>query len=426
MSNCITIKGGDRIRITRVDGCGRPLYGDECGQIVTKGIVEFKMSPEVEEAEEKSQKNFAGEFCYSEAGCDQVKWWTIELTWCEINISAFQFMNPNHHLVKDPTTGEIIGYYPSNRIDCSGGYALEVWLQLVAGGGECGGEETGGGQWGYIFIPWISGSTPQEITIGGEDTITWVTSGRAKIGGAWGKGPYEVTFAEGAPQRLPEPLGPDSPYGLLVTTLEPPEDQCDCMPIPRPVPDPADLTVTAVDKCTLEIKPDNHGMGAVTVDWGSKAPDCKKQTVPDLSKVRCCLPDGEHTIKVCDAATPEICRDITVTAPLDPAKDAPQVDFTCGDDGRTVTFEVEIPVYAAQAGDGIVLLDLKHPPGVVEVRVDKATGKGTYVHTYPDPGEGNKRQYNITAKRKDFPGKITTKPVIIPCESGPGPANPKA
>ncbi|MFJ4960253.1 fibronectin type III domain-containing protein [Streptomyces sp. NPDC088739] len=391
MAICPTIVEGDRIRVSRVDGCGQPVYG-ECNNVVTDGIVSIKFTPEVEEGEERTTKNFAGRNCVSRAGCDTVKWWTVEIQWCNVNFAAFEMINSTYRLRRNDD-GEVIGYYVSNKVDCSKGYAVETWAQVEGAADACTGEE-GSGAWVYIPTPWITGGTPGEITIGGEDSITFTTTGRTRSGGKWGRGPYNVEIVNGVPAPLAVPLDGDEPMGFIVTTVPPPEMMCDCQETPRPVPDPADLFLEGVagedPRNSVRLRPDNHGLGPVTVNWGDGSP---VQEVADLRTVEHrYTSDGPMTITVCDKQDPEVCATKTITVPL-PA-DAPQLSVTAtptADYPYRVTAEATLPPQASGTatitwGDG----------RTTQVTVDPATGKATAVHDYALPN-----RYTVVMRRDD-------------------------
>lgn len=389
---CPTIVEGDRIRITRVDGCGRPVYDGDCNAVVTDGLVSIKLTPEVEEGEERTTKNFAGRNCVSRAGCDTVKWWTVEIVWCSVNFAAFQMINPNYRL-RYNDEGDVIGYYASNNIDCSRGYAVEVWAQVEGASDVCTGEE-GAGAWVYVPIPWITGGTPGEITIGGEDSINFTTTGRTRAGGRWGRGPYNVEIVGGVPAPLAVPLADDEPLGFIVTTVRPPEMSCDCVEVPRPVPDPATLVLEGVagedPRNSVRMRVDNNGLGPVMVDWGDGTP---LEEVKDLGTVtHRYATDGQKTIKVCDKQDPEVCQEKIITVPL--PDDRPGLTVTAVPTAQNpyrVTAEVTLPPQASGTatidwGDGTT----------TQVQVDSTTGKATATHDYPAPN-----RYTVTVRRDD-------------------------
>ncbi|BDT39524.1 hypothetical protein [Streptomyces yaizuensis] len=413
---CPTVVEGDRIRLTRVDGCGRPVYGP-CNSVITDGIVSITLTPEVEEGQERNLRNFAGRQCLARAGCDTVKWWTVEIVWCSINFAAFGMINPTYRIRRNDE-GDPIGVYVSNKVDCSTGYAVEIWAQVDGAGDACTGEEAQG-QWVYFPVPWIAGGTPGPIAIGGEDSVTFTTTGRTRNGAKWGRGPYDVELIDGRPSPLGEALDPEEPFGYIVTTLAPPEMDCQCQDVPRPVPDPADLVVegltTEEPRNTVRLRPDNHGLGPVTVDWGDETP---VQEVADLRTVehKYTTP-GEKTIKVCDKQDTAVCTEKKVTIPL--PSDNPKVEVTGA--GTTefpnrVSAKVTLP--GQSTGKALVNWGDGTPEQEVTVGED---GTVSTVHDYRNPG-----RYTVTVKRADKSAYRDREVITVPMTTENKPAAPKA
>ena len=405
MSNCMTIKGGDRIRLTRLDGCGRPVYG-ECNAVVTQGVVEVKMSPEVDDKDPKEQKNFAGNYCYSEATCAVIKYWNIEITWCEINFAAFQMINPTYDLIYDDD-GQVLGYYTSTDVDCSRGYAMEMWLQLAGDSDVCTGEDSEG-VWGYVVIPWVTGGVPDDITISDSDAITFVTKSTTKNGGRWGTGPYQVLLdSKGNPVGLPKPLGGKQPWGVLTTSMPPPEADCDCVEVERPVPPEADVSIEGLPgeepRTTVILRPDNHGFGTVTVDWGDGS---EPEETNDLSKIsHKYLKDGEYPVKVCDKQDPDVCTTKTITVPL--PDDNPSLKLDCTTDKPlTAVATVKLP---KQAGGQVwITWGDNTPDQLAEVGED---GTVKLTHLYKRPG-----RYTVTARRGEKKTFRDRRTITLPCK----------
>ncbi|MEU0770641.1 fibronectin type III domain-containing protein [Streptomyces albogriseolus] len=414
VASCPTVVEGDRIRITRVDSCGRPIYGD-CAAVVTDGIVSIKFTPEVEEGEEKTQVNFAGRNCLSRAGCDTVKWWSVEMVWCNINFDAFSFMNPTYRLRRNEE-GDPIGFYVSNKVDCSAGYAVEVWAQIDGASDACTGEEAQG-QWIYVPIPWIAGATPSEITIGGEDSVTFTSTGKTRSGNRWGRGPYNVEIVDGIPAPLGEAIDPEEPMGWILTSLAPPEMDCGCQPVPRPVPDPAALTIEGIatedPRMTVRVKADNSGMGPVTIDWGdgSALQDADDNRYASHTYET----SGEKTITVCDKQDPGVCVTKTLTVPL--PSDTPTVTVT-GASTTEAPYRVSVQVAVPEQADGKAVINFGDGTGDLTVT---AGPDGTFtpvIHDYKYPN-----RYTVTVLRHDKPTYYARQVITVPITQ-PAPVAP--
>ena len=84
MAHCFTPIRGRRMRVTRVNNLGRPVYGPNAFA-VTGGFISIQMSPEVSEGEEIEIKTAAGEICVAEKSCDTLRWWTVQIEFCRVD-----------------------------------------------------------------------------------------------------------------------------------------------------------------------------------------------------------------------------------------------------------------------------------------------------------------------------------------------------
>lgn len=403
MAICPSITRGDRIRITKVDRCGRPVYG-ECNAVVTKGIVTIAEEPQIEEGEPLEQVAFDGvEKCFSEPACASVTSRTITITWCAISFDAFLFMNPNHRAIRDDQD-QIIGLIESDAIDCSAGYAVEVWSQVAGATDVCVGEEDAG-TWMYTVYPWISGATPGEITIGGDEVVTYTSIGNTRTGSKWGTGPYQVAIVDGIPDGMPIPFDPDGKEAkaYFVTTVTPPPIDCECQEVPRPIPDPADLVVTGIaneqPRQTVQIRVDNHGLGPVIVCWdgsgggstGYGYGDCEEAA--DLSTVSHKYPvdQAEANISVCDAQDVTVCRELTLPLPLPP--DEPGVTVVSAATDQKPNQVKAIASLPPQAEGGVIF---DWGDGKTTEGTAGPDGMADAVHDYANPG-----RYRVCARRKE-------------------------
>ncbi|MFB7845511.1 hypothetical protein ACFC34_00545 [Streptomyces sp. NPDC056053] len=400
MTTCMIPGAWEVVRITRVDSCGRPVYGD-CNAVVSRCIATITDTPEVEEAEPRTQTGFDGTACATEVGCDKVNYHTIEATWSQINLDAFSFMNPAARITRD-ASGEAIGRFGTQRIDCSAGYAIEVWARSMGESDACSGQSEAEGQWYYRVYPWITGATPGDLTMGGTDEVAFVFTGRTKTRTRWGRGPYNITLTDGMPSGLPEPFDPEEeePYWEGIVTLPPPEADCDCIEVPRPIPDPATLSIIAdpadFTRMTVRLAADNNGLGPVLVDWGDGSP---VQEVGDLAAVSHKYAETTYgapvTIRVCDKEDPVVCSEKEITLPL--PSDAPDMAITGAatpEEPNRIAATVVLPPQAA----GHVVIDW----GDRETTEADAgeTGVVDATHVYRYPGRYRVCSYRAEATRE--------------------------
>jgi len=208
------------MRLTRVDACGRPIYGVG-SQVVTSGFVSIGMSGEVREGTEIEQVNAAGDLCLSEKGADQLKWLTVEAVLCDVDPDIVALMNPNNSKIVD-YAGNVIGFAESDTQEISRGVALEVWAD-VAGEDLCD-DPTATQTWAYFLLPWVVGGTIGDLTIENA-AITLTLNSRTKRNGKWGVGPYNVQAASSntvGPMLLP--VGSREHRRVFLTNVAPPDD----------------------------------------------------------------------------------------------------------------------------------------------------------------------------------------------------------
>src|SRR5690625_3713179 len=100
MAICPSFIGAHVMRITRLDNCGRPLYGED-SQAVTDGFVSVEFAPEVEEGEDYTLRNAAGKLCISERGPDALQWINVTIEFCNVDPCLWTIMNPAWPVVKN-------------------------------------------------------------------------------------------------------------------------------------------------------------------------------------------------------------------------------------------------------------------------------------------------------------------------------------
>jgi hypothetical protein len=118
------------MRLTLLDNCGRPVYSP-CSYVVTKGHLTVTIEPELQEGEEVSQPNAAGEIIYAEKPDDQVKWHNIAMTMAQIDPELVVMLNPAWIKELDEN-GIAVGWRARRIIAANTGYAMEIWLGTPA------------------------------------------------------------------------------------------------------------------------------------------------------------------------------------------------------------------------------------------------------------------------------------------------------
>lgn len=224
--SCMKFARGRVARITRVNQCGAPVEGD-CSVVVTRGITTAEFSPQTSEGNQIEVRNMAGEVCQSEPACNDMTSMNVTLNFCDVDTDAFSLMTGKDPILDAQGNGS--GFY-IGRIQCTIGFALELWLGVYTENGECGVD--GQDEYGYQLIPWISGGVLGDWTVG-DQAINFSMTASARFQSPWGVGPFDVVNGPaGEPGPLLEPFPGSTEVGLVMrTTVPPPEPECGCQPL---------------------------------------------------------------------------------------------------------------------------------------------------------------------------------------------------
>jgi hypothetical protein len=221
------------MRVTRLDGCGRPVYG-AASQVVTEGFVSVAVTAENTETDAVEVTNAGGKVCAREPGTSEFSGFSLEITFCDVQPCTFEMITGQSPVTDE--NGDTIGFRVNSKADKDlHAFALEIWAGVP--GGKCG--EGGSGSYGYILFPYISAGTLGDFTVENAAINFVITAAKTKDGNAWGAGPYEVyTDAGGDPTRLPELLGSEDHLWVIRTTQAPPAptDGCAALAAPTAIP----------------------------------------------------------------------------------------------------------------------------------------------------------------------------------------------
>lgn len=226
---------GKRLRVTSLDSCGNPpASGTAKAGLATDGFISVKLSSEVEDGTEIITKKASGALCVNEKLADSFKRFSIEMEFCGVNPALLAFMT-NANPYNDYAT-DLAGFtIPEGTI--SKRFALELWTGLSGQACQPGVSEASG----YLLLPQIVAGVLGDVTIDGENAVTFsLTGANTKGGNNWGVGPYKVVYGvASAPSPLPQAISPFDHLLLIDTAIAPPPSACDPFTMPG-------LVVTAV------------------------------------------------------------------------------------------------------------------------------------------------------------------------------------
>src|SRR5690606_40864187 len=83
-TKCLPLVKGRKIRVTRLDNCGRPVYGDD-SQVVSKGFISVGYTANTTETDEINVTNAAGERCVYEASVTSLTGYGVEIQFCNVD-----------------------------------------------------------------------------------------------------------------------------------------------------------------------------------------------------------------------------------------------------------------------------------------------------------------------------------------------------
>lgn len=227
-TRCFTPVLGKRIRVTSLDSCGNypaPATADKMA--VTNGFISVQLSAEVEDGAEILTKKADGSICVNEQAAPSFKRFTAEIEFCGVDPGLLSLVtNAEIYENYDSDTAGIV--VPEGVIDKR--FALELWTGLSGAACAPGVAEASG----YLLLPFMQAGVLGDITVDGENAVTFsLTGSYTKGGNGWGAGPYKVLAgATDTPSVLPTALDPLDHLLLIETTIAPPPSACGLQAMP--------------------------------------------------------------------------------------------------------------------------------------------------------------------------------------------------
>jgi len=228
-THCFIPMLGKRLRATELDICGAALPTSR--YVVTDGFITITLSSEIEDGAEIIVKKASGALCVNEKLSDSFKRFTAEIEFCGVNPDLLSIVsNAKPYL---DYAGDVAGFkVAEGTIDNR--FSLELWSGLSGVACLPGQADEASG---YFLLPFMSAGVLGDITIDGENAVTFSVTGASTRGGnQWGDGPYLTLRQEdGTMAALPEPLEPEDHLLLIDTALAPPPSACQARLVGDPV-----------------------------------------------------------------------------------------------------------------------------------------------------------------------------------------------
>jgi hypothetical protein len=192
ITKCLSLVKGRRIRVTKLDSCGRPVYGDT-SQVVSKGFISVGFTANTSDSDEISVTNAAGEICVFDPAVTSLSGYAVEISFCEVDPELFALVT-GQSVVLGGDASTVIGFDVDPAIALSASnFALELWAGSPAGDACATAGATG--SYGYLLLPFLTGGILGDFTVENAAITFTLTGANTKKGNAWGKGPYPVMLA---------------------------------------------------------------------------------------------------------------------------------------------------------------------------------------------------------------------------------------
>lgn len=227
--------GGRVMRLTRLDRCGRAVYGNE-SRLVTEGFISISASANVDEGEAVEVTGANGKVLARRSAKPRHNGWTVEIALVGVDPFAVNFLTANP-LVENGA-GDIAGFDQDTEVSGSDtGCMLEVWTD-TGEGDVC--SPLVDEQVGWVCFPFLQGGVVGDFSIENDAVNFTVTNAQSKRGHAVGQDfPYLVDVdASGDPAPL-APIPATVALRVMEVGLTPPGETNGAIPLDDPAAPPA-------------------------------------------------------------------------------------------------------------------------------------------------------------------------------------------
>jgi hypothetical protein len=235
----ITLVNGTRLRVTRLDSCGRVQYGDNMVG-VSESFVSVAAKVATTSTSAVTVTNAAGKTLVNVPEVTSFSSFGLELQFASVDPELFSLITGQRVLYD--ANGQPNGVSVDSSVSLTGqGIALEVWAGSPSG--DACDDDAAEGSFGYVLFPFLQGGVLGDHTIAAgaiSFTLTGVTS---KDGNAWGHGPHKVEIgSNGQPGPLVDLVKPTEHEVFKVVGVTPPDETLGL----RPLLDPSATAITAI------------------------------------------------------------------------------------------------------------------------------------------------------------------------------------
>lgn len=388
------------MRITKVNSLGRVVYGP-ASTVSTSGFVSVNMAPEIAEGTEIEVLDAAGDPCVQERSCDSLRWITVQIEFCKIDIDLIALINETWTVLKD-CDGVSVGIAESYRSNCESGFALEVWTDVT---GYKPLDPNAVGAWLYYLLSFLVGGSIGEETIE-NGALTFTLTARTKRGSGWGRGPYNVMCNDSTTRAcgpLLLPVAEDEPRRRLLVTCPPPAVFCGAQPLNNPATPASTITEDTTDTTRMTVRAVPPGTGGpFRVTWGDGTPEAD---LPTAGATHQYTKPGDYVIQVRNTADPNATYWQMVSVPYVGTTPVNPLTIQVTED-TTVPSRQAINVTANNAAQGPVTINWGDSTATSTNPGDGTTVTG---HTYTATGT-----FTVTVTDSDNSARTRSQQVTIP------------
>lgn len=217
-SETFPLINGEVVRVTRVDSCGVPAWGNFVTAI-SEGFVSVAVTANYDDGSAIQVKNAKGRFCINKSAEAELVNLGIAVVFCEVDPDIYTAITGFPAIV-DPATGDTIGFRVNRGIRPSDvRWALETWANATDSAG-C--DDSGELPYAYLLWPFLSGAKVGDYTIENNAVTFSLTGALTNDGSGWGFGPYEVVTDEAGDPDVLQDAVDDQDHQILVRTVVPP------------------------------------------------------------------------------------------------------------------------------------------------------------------------------------------------------------
>lgn len=194
VTKCLSYVKGRRIRITKLDSCGRPVYGDTTS-VVSKGFISVAFTANTTDTDEINVTNAAGEVCVYEASVTSLTGYGLEIQFCNVDPELFSLVTGQPVVIgSDGST--VIGFDVDTAVGpVNSNFALELWAGSPSS--DACANPNAQGSYGYVLLPYLAGGILGDFTVENGAVTFTLTGANTRDGNAWGTGPYGVMLGTG-------------------------------------------------------------------------------------------------------------------------------------------------------------------------------------------------------------------------------------